>query len=732
MLIKKPDMKRKRKKKSPDGTRSLPGRLLPYTVLLFVIPLAMSASPVSAAVEKVEEGIRFTYYDPDAGQVFLAGSINGWSITANPLVKDENGYWTAVVKLSAGTHEYKFIVDGAWITDIDNPNTKADPYGGSNSIVEIDNKGEIVTREVSRPMSNTAWSSRVFIDGRYLSRMNVEKDVEDDPRWRAQRPVQNIDLNFRVTISDMVHGYTRLRIDTEDNFLQPNNIDLFLDEAEIRISPAAFTLVGFYNREILSSKDPLGLFGDINLPGTISDDHLPFGKGTAGVQVTSHQLGFDLDGFVTNVHDFDYYNDGRLFDNTGTDLLHARAARKIKAVTVGGSFFLQRDIWWLDFTGLIGQTPSNTGIARMDKYLDRTDDNSDWFEFDNKMCLYGPDVTIHLMNDELLPQFEMLWGDLTQEFVTGNNAGMNDENGPIEIPIYERDIRIAHGSVKFISIDNLDLNLEHSRVAINHPGDDESFLAPRFDYDENANKHVFFDIDTDPVTFEIDYSEFSLDWNVSRFGAMLWFQRYINRSERPTSGSDSWFYLFSVSPGLRCKPFKRLNLELEQQYMTFEGSPKFYAELSSFETIARGSFEITNRLSAIFDVRHIRLKDETDGRSENFTAPFAGIRYKPTRKVDLVLAYGVDPLNFDIDYAGRHTGRYDFRQDHIISLPDSTRQGHYGWLHPITPFYMSKIIDPMGALSMAQSGLNLAGPLFDAEQALEDKKIITLRVIYTF
>lgn len=56
----------------------------------------------------------------EAKRVFLAGSFNEWSPAANPLQKTDSG-WVAYEFLPAGNYEYKFVVDGRWMVDPDNP-----------------------------------------------------------------------------------------------------------------------------------------------------------------------------------------------------------------------------------------------------------------------------------------------------------------------------------------------------------------------------------------------------------------------------------------------------------------------------------------------------------------------------------------------------------------------------------------------------------------------------------
>ena len=70
----------------------------------------------------MEGGIEFTYTDPNAGSVTLAGIFNSWSMNANPLAMDEDGVWRVVMALGPGTYEYKFVVNGSeWVADPENP-----------------------------------------------------------------------------------------------------------------------------------------------------------------------------------------------------------------------------------------------------------------------------------------------------------------------------------------------------------------------------------------------------------------------------------------------------------------------------------------------------------------------------------------------------------------------------------------------------------------------------------
>jgi len=77
-----------------------------------------------------------TFYLRDyitANHVMLAGSFNNWDPAALSMKKTDSG-WIANVELAAGKYWYKFVVDGRWITDRDNPVSENDGLGNTNSV----------------------------------------------------------------------------------------------------------------------------------------------------------------------------------------------------------------------------------------------------------------------------------------------------------------------------------------------------------------------------------------------------------------------------------------------------------------------------------------------------------------------------------------------------------------------------------------------------------------------
>lgn len=77
-----------------------------------------------------------TFYLKDfatAQKVILAGSFTNWYSNALQMTRVDSG-WITQVKLGAGKHYYKFIVDGKWMVDKDNELVENDGEGNDNSV----------------------------------------------------------------------------------------------------------------------------------------------------------------------------------------------------------------------------------------------------------------------------------------------------------------------------------------------------------------------------------------------------------------------------------------------------------------------------------------------------------------------------------------------------------------------------------------------------------------------
>lgn len=71
---------------------------------------------------------------PEAREVILSGSFNGWSTTLASMTRTEEG-WAIDVRLRPGKYTYKYIIDGKWTPDPFNRQKENDGAGGNNSVL---------------------------------------------------------------------------------------------------------------------------------------------------------------------------------------------------------------------------------------------------------------------------------------------------------------------------------------------------------------------------------------------------------------------------------------------------------------------------------------------------------------------------------------------------------------------------------------------------------------------
>ena len=84
--------------------------------------------------EAVKISVEFKLVAREAKSVALAGSFNGWNAKKTPMSKNSD-VWQAKVELSRGRYEYRFVVDGKWVSDPSAKESAANPFGGDNSVL---------------------------------------------------------------------------------------------------------------------------------------------------------------------------------------------------------------------------------------------------------------------------------------------------------------------------------------------------------------------------------------------------------------------------------------------------------------------------------------------------------------------------------------------------------------------------------------------------------------------
>ncbi len=115
-----------------------PARRLALAALLCSSSAAWADDGVPIATHAAATTHTFTYAPAGAPpqHVNVAGDFNGWSTTASELARGPDGAYALTVPVTDGSHQYKLIVDGKWMTDpADDRSLEADDtYGGKNSV----------------------------------------------------------------------------------------------------------------------------------------------------------------------------------------------------------------------------------------------------------------------------------------------------------------------------------------------------------------------------------------------------------------------------------------------------------------------------------------------------------------------------------------------------------------------------------------------------------------------
>ena len=78
---------------------------------------------------------RFALKSDGAKEVCVAGEFSNWKPVK--MRQQKGGMWTATVNVTGPTMEYKFTIDGQWITDPDNTACMANSLGTFNSIANL-------------------------------------------------------------------------------------------------------------------------------------------------------------------------------------------------------------------------------------------------------------------------------------------------------------------------------------------------------------------------------------------------------------------------------------------------------------------------------------------------------------------------------------------------------------------------------------------------------------------
>jgi Glycogen recognition site of AMP-activated protein kinase len=219
---------------------------------IVVMASMLSATASRAAVRVDQDEVIFSFRAPAATGVFLVGDFNQWNPTVEPMERDGDTFSVGLF-LVAGSYRYKFVVDGKWILDPDNPGLS--PAKGSPIALVERSGGLILSTELP---DETAPPSTARFGIRYIGRLTSDDSHTDY--------LQRIDGNVEATVD---HLYARAVVATADSTWSgdPFSIGAFFDRGRVDVNMNKLTFRGFENDSCWASSDPMHVVGDAGVYG---------------------------------------------------------------------------------------------------------------------------------------------------------------------------------------------------------------------------------------------------------------------------------------------------------------------------------------------------------------------------------------------------------------------------------------------------------------------------------
>ena len=84
--------------------------------------------------------VTFNFADAPGQQVFLSGSFNNWQMNKPMKEKNGTGVYSCRLLLEPGEYQYKFVVNGQWRLDSENPCFVPNGFGELNSLLQVEPK----------------------------------------------------------------------------------------------------------------------------------------------------------------------------------------------------------------------------------------------------------------------------------------------------------------------------------------------------------------------------------------------------------------------------------------------------------------------------------------------------------------------------------------------------------------------------------------------------------------
>lgn len=156
----------------------------------------------------------------NARRVYLAGSFNKWKDNELLMQRSMHG-WEIALYLPDGTHTYKYVADGNWLTDEINKERLPDGVGGYNSVIRIGQAHRFL-------LTGYTGASHVYLTGTFNNwREDELKMTKTATGWYIDYIIGpgNYQYKFKVDnewIKDPGNPYTSLSSGNSFITIQPN------------------------------------------------------------------------------------------------------------------------------------------------------------------------------------------------------------------------------------------------------------------------------------------------------------------------------------------------------------------------------------------------------------------------------------------------------------------------------------------------------------------------------
>ncbi|MDI6807567.1 MAG: glycogen-binding domain-containing protein [Candidatus Eisenbacteria bacterium] len=666
-----------------DVTHSRSLRFL-IAIATVLILAALWTGPSSASLSVTPGGIKFTYTDANAKQVFLAGDFNGWNTSSLPMTKSGDT-WSVVAKLAPGQHEYKFFVDGNWVADPDNPVTVG---GYGNSGIQIAADGSIL-EALARTGRNL--NSKFNVAGRYLGTYVIQKNLSEGGYFDLIKPDHDIDVDLTVEINENMNAHALTNIHNNAENIESWKTHLNFNRGHMELALPEIYLLAYDNEGTPGFGDSLHVLGDVGIY------HHGFGYNTQGLFVKRNfPFGLELSGI--------YADDSR----TGGTARPAYTVlstnkRNIRSMVSEGSTVL---LW----SAYANRAAENIGGVRLtrhfgDKFvvggLYRNDRG---FNFGSLTEMtYHTDTTAATDAEKLVGQgtgYEVIMGSealgwdaylkvgkamrFFGEYAEGtsrinaqrkyaiskavskpDSSGMTVEIGDYETSrknwTYDSSARWIFGCELGVSADaSFMVSVESEKHSFNDFALDGFTATPSLSPNPDSipavsssrlGAKVRTSLKVWPFFLELSGEEHHFKYDSrSHWGSQMWFD-YVNFWLDEHILSYDKMTLLGGTDALILKPSARLFLDSQSRNWleyagTFSGAGFSYRP-SYIETLIRSKFWFSRTLSLYNDARFASYNHKGLSLKKSFFSNFVELGLEWSKQVRLEFGFGVDPYVLD-------------------------------------------------------------------------------------